>query len=220
MSLYSLTEEELTLHRYAALVQRDLEAYCVCASGDKVAWKTKLEGHLRQAMNYFEEAAKGCQTPPRVHPLLLSLAEAWNTSDTSPDIHSISENDPRVIGNPYYIVPSELPPLNSYIRRNNNESPENTASEPQGSSGEGTSNAYRTGSTSAAALQINAKGKQALAENSEIQDLKKQIEVLNTKCAGYERIMEGHRQQLLRLSHHLNILDSTYDGEQYQYHLQ
>jgi hypothetical protein len=46
MSLYSLTEEELTLHRYAALVQRDLDAYRVCASGDEVAWKTKLEGHL------------------------------------------------------------------------------------------------------------------------------------------------------------------------------
>ncbi|KAH9069438.1 hypothetical protein EDB83DRAFT_2314462 [Lactarius deliciosus] len=204
MSLYSLTEEELTLHRYAALVHRDLEAY------------------RRQAMNYFEEAARGCQTPPRVHPLLLSLAEAWNTSDTSLDIHSISENDPRVIGNPYYIVPSELPPLNSFIPGNNNESPENSASEPQGSSGEGTSNAHRTSSTSAAALQINAKGKQALdaAENSEIQDLEKQIEVLNTKCAGYERIMEGHRQQLLHLSHHLNILDSTYDGKQYEYDLQ
>ncbi|KAH9009920.1 hypothetical protein EDB83DRAFT_2322604 [Lactarius deliciosus] len=185
MSLYSLTEEELTLHSYAALVHRDLEAYRVCASGDEVTWKTKLEGHLRQAMNYFEEAARGCQTPPRVHPLLLSLAEAWNTSDTSPDIHSISENDPRVIGNPYYIVPSELPPLNSFIPGNNNESPENSASEPQGSSGEGTSNAHRTGSTSAAALQINAKGKQALETLGEYEPIGRDVRPI---CAYWQRV--------------------------------
>ncbi|KAH9170153.1 hypothetical protein EDB89DRAFT_1908021 [Lactarius sanguifluus] len=225
MSLYSLTEEELILHHYAALVQHDLEAYRICASRDEAAWKTKFEDHLRQAMNYFEEAARGCQTPPRVHPLLLSLSKAWSASDTSPDIHSVSENDPRVIGNPYYILPSELPPLNSHIPGNSNKSPEHsaakstvhTASEPQGSSVEETGTAYRTSNTSAAPLQ---KGKQAIAENSEIQDLKKQIEVLNTKCAGYECIMESHQQLLLRLSHHLNIFDPTYEGIQYEYHLQ
>lgn len=63
-------------------------------------------------MNYFEEVARGSQTPPRIHPLLLSLTEAWNASDTSPDIHSISENDPRVIRSVYYVSPRELPPLN------------------------------------------------------------------------------------------------------------
>jgi len=62
-------------------------------------------------MNYFEEVEKGCQTPPRVHPLLLSLCEAWKASATSPDIGSVSQNDPRVIGNPYYTSPSALPPL-------------------------------------------------------------------------------------------------------------
>ncbi|KAH9173121.1 hypothetical protein EDB89DRAFT_1905618 [Lactarius sanguifluus] len=217
MSLYSLTEEELILHHYAALVQHDLEAYRICASRDEAAWKTKFEDHLRQAMNYFEEAARGCQTPPRVHPLLLSLSEAWSASDTSPDIHSISENDPRVIGNPYYILPSELPLLNSHIPGNSNKSPEHSASEPQGSSVEETGTAYHTGNTLAAPLQ---KGEQAITENSEIQDLKKQIEVLNTKCARYEHIMESHWQLLLRLSHHLNIFDPTYEGIQYEYHLQ
>jgi hypothetical protein len=67
-------------------------------------------------MNYFEEVKKGSRTP-HVHPLLLSLSEAWKVSDTSPDIHSISENDPRVIGNPYYVSPNELPPLNARVER-------------------------------------------------------------------------------------------------------
>lgn len=49
---------------------------------------------------------------PRIHPLLLSLCEAWKASDTFPDIHSISEDDPRVIGSAYYISPSEVQPLN------------------------------------------------------------------------------------------------------------
>jgi hypothetical protein len=64
-------------------------------------------------MNYFEEVARGSQTP-RVHPLLLSLCEAWKASDAFPDIQSISENDPRVIRSTYYTSPSELPPLNCH----------------------------------------------------------------------------------------------------------
>jgi hypothetical protein len=86
-------------------------------------------------MNYFEEVSRGSQTP-HIHPLLLSLCEAWKASDTFPDIHSISEDDPRVIGSAYYISPSELPPLN-----------------------------WRTpgiGSPSAARLQDNSKGKHAI----------------------------------------------------------
>jgi hypothetical protein len=65
-------------------------------------------------MNYFEEVARGGQTP-RVHPLLLSLCEAWKASYANPDIQSISENDPRVIRSAYYISPSELPPLNCHV---------------------------------------------------------------------------------------------------------
>jgi hypothetical protein len=68
-------------------------------------------------MSYFEEVERGSQTPPRIHPLLLSLSETWKVSDTSPDIHSISENDPRVIGSHYYVSPSELPPLNPHFGR-------------------------------------------------------------------------------------------------------
>jgi len=67
-------------------------------------------------MNYFEEVKRGSRTP-RIHPLLLSLSEAWKVSDTSPDIHSISESDPRVIGSPYYVSPNELLLLNAHVER-------------------------------------------------------------------------------------------------------
>ncbi|KAI9432570.1 hypothetical protein H4582DRAFT_2061608 [Lactarius indigo] len=136
MSLYNLTEDESTLYHYAALVWHDLEAYHRSASRNEVVWKTKFEGHLRQSMNYFEEVARGSQTPPCVHPLLLSLVAAWNASETSPDIHSISENDPRVIGNPYYVSPGELLPLNTYFSGDNNQPLENSAFKSQGPSGE------------------------------------------------------------------------------------
>lgn len=70
-------------------------------------------------MDYYEEVSRGLPTPPRIHPLLLSLAEAWNASNSSPDLHSISESDPRVIGSQYYILASELPPLNTHFSGNN-----------------------------------------------------------------------------------------------------
>lgn len=66
-------------------------------------------------MNYFEEVSRQSQTPPRVHPLLLSLSETWKASDICPDILSISENDPRVFQSDYYVPPEELPPLDVYF---------------------------------------------------------------------------------------------------------
>ena len=71
-------------------------------------------------MNYIEEASRGGQRSLRVHPLLLSLCKAWNASDTSPDISSISDNDPRVTEDAFYVPASELPPLNSHLSGNNN----------------------------------------------------------------------------------------------------
>jgi hypothetical protein len=53
-----------------------------------------------------------------------------------------------------------------------------------------------------------------------IQDLEKEIEVLKTKGEAYEGILEVLRQQVLRISHRLKILDPTYQGEQYEYSLQ
>jgi len=69
-------------------------------------------------MTFLSEASSGSQTPPRVHPLLLSLSEAWSVSDMSPDIHSISEDDPRVFGSKYYVPSRELPPLDVYFSKN------------------------------------------------------------------------------------------------------
>jgi hypothetical protein len=46
MPLSSLTEEEQTLHAYAALVQKHLEAYHTSASRDGANWKNIFEDHL------------------------------------------------------------------------------------------------------------------------------------------------------------------------------
>lgn len=60
-------------------------------------------------------------TPIRVHPLLLSLSETINASETNPDISAISENDKRVevLGHNLYISPSELPVLEMHILEQN-----------------------------------------------------------------------------------------------------
>jgi hypothetical protein len=67
-------------------------------------------------MNFYAEARKEARhrksnSTIRVHPLLLSLTETINASETNPDISTISENDKRVFGNGLYASPSEFPPL-------------------------------------------------------------------------------------------------------------
>ncbi|KAF8263492.1 hypothetical protein EI94DRAFT_1876174 [Lactarius quietus] len=198
MSLSSLTPDEATPHFYAALVQRDLDAYHTCVSGDKALWNHIFESHLRRAMNYFEEVLREGKAPPRVHPLLLSLCEAWNASDVSPDIHSISDNDPRVIGGIYYVPPSEFLPLSAHFTQNDNN--------------------LGTGSHSAAGLKDNSKGKQPV--DTATLDIQDEVSVLKRKLATYEHILEALRTQVLRISDHLNILDPSYEGEQYDYSLE
>jgi hypothetical protein len=48
MSLSTLTKEEFTLHFYAALIQRDLEAYHarISSDGTNFNWKDMFEDHL------------------------------------------------------------------------------------------------------------------------------------------------------------------------------
>lgn len=46
MSLSVLTREELHLHVYAALVQKDLETYRTSVSGDRTNWKLIFEYYL------------------------------------------------------------------------------------------------------------------------------------------------------------------------------
>ena len=66
-------------------------------------------------MYYFVRASDGNANCLCVHPLFLSLTMAFAKSDKSPDIGSVSENDPRTLSNDYYTPPSNLPPLNIHF---------------------------------------------------------------------------------------------------------
>ena len=46
MSLSTLTQEEITLHFYAALVQKDLDAYITSVSRSRKIWNLTFEHHL------------------------------------------------------------------------------------------------------------------------------------------------------------------------------
>jgi hypothetical protein len=69
-------------------------------------------------MNYFCDV-QNKRPIPRVHPLLLSLAEVFKESEVSPDIGSISEDDPRVLGSEYFTSPSKFPPLDMHLSGQN-----------------------------------------------------------------------------------------------------
>jgi hypothetical protein len=56
---------------------------------------------------------------PRVHPLLLSLTEVFKESDIKPNIGSVSEDDPRILGSKYYTPPSQFPPLDIHLHGEN-----------------------------------------------------------------------------------------------------
>jgi len=45
-SMFSLTNEELVLHRYAAMVDNDLRLYKQIKLRDEVVWKQRLQNHL------------------------------------------------------------------------------------------------------------------------------------------------------------------------------
>jgi hypothetical protein len=54
---------------------------------------------------------KGGSRIPRIHPLLISLTEAFNESKTAPDISSVCEDDMRAVRSNYYTPPNLLPSL-------------------------------------------------------------------------------------------------------------
>jgi hypothetical protein len=85
-----------------------------CISSQFIAYHKLTFLFQKDAMAYYNEVSVGKETPPRVHPLLLSLSEAWCASDT-PDILSVCEDDPRVFESPYYVPPGELPSLGFYL---------------------------------------------------------------------------------------------------------
>jgi hypothetical protein len=75
-------------------------------------------------MNFYANArSRNSNLTIRVHPLLLSLAETINASETNPDISTISENDERTLRSNFYTAPSILPPLEIHFSGQNGPSP-------------------------------------------------------------------------------------------------
>ncbi|KAI9430693.1 hypothetical protein H4582DRAFT_2063481 [Lactarius indigo] len=65
-------------------------------------------------MNYFVDANTS-PTPPRVHPLLLSLALMFNESETSLNMRAVSEDNSKVLSSNYYTSPKDLPLLDIHL---------------------------------------------------------------------------------------------------------
>ena len=120
MLLWSRRISKLFAHAFPQMEQIGNSYLSIiwCAYSLPTPFSSKLLLFQANAMNYFEQASRRLRNPPRIHPLLLSLAEAWNASNSSPNFHSISENDPRVISSRYYTSASELPPLNIHFSGN------------------------------------------------------------------------------------------------------
>jgi hypothetical protein len=68
-------------------------------------------------------ANKRGTTSPHVHPLSLSLFVVLKKSRMSPEIGSVSEDDPRITDNTHYTLPSDLPSLNIHVPGKNGVSP-------------------------------------------------------------------------------------------------
>jgi hypothetical protein len=69
-------------------------------------------------MNYFFEV-KDRSPIPRVHPLLLSLSEVIEEAEMSPNLTTISEDDPRVLSSNFYASPGNFPPLDMHLSGQN-----------------------------------------------------------------------------------------------------
>jgi hypothetical protein len=123
-----LTQDEQILHHHAAMIKKDLEAYHAY-SRSQSDWKDLFKNRLAcfilaihfyqpfifiqtESMDFYVDARnRNSNRTIRVHPLLLSLTEAVNASETNPDISTISENDERALRSNFYTSPSEMPPL-------------------------------------------------------------------------------------------------------------
>jgi len=60
------------------------------------------------------ECVQNCNTP-HVHPLLLSLALMFKDSETSLNLSSVSEDNPKVLSSIYYALPKDLPLLDIHL---------------------------------------------------------------------------------------------------------
>lgn len=56
-------------------------------------------------MNYYADAKARREMPPCIHPLLLSVIKWFNESKVTPDISSISEDDPRALKSSILLLP-------------------------------------------------------------------------------------------------------------------
>ncbi|KAI9429537.1 hypothetical protein H4582DRAFT_2065122 [Lactarius indigo] len=69
----SLTQDKQTLHHYAAMLEKELEAYHACIPRDE----------KKTSVDYYFGANRRGSVPPRIHPLLLSLMEVIREGGTS-----------------------------------------------------------------------------------------------------------------------------------------
>ena len=75
-------------------------------------------------MNFFNNAHKlNPNLMIRIHPLLLSLSETIDESETNPKINSISENDGRALRSNFYTSPGTFPLLEIHFSGHNGLSP-------------------------------------------------------------------------------------------------
>ncbi|KAH9012164.1 hypothetical protein EDB85DRAFT_1900508 [Lactarius pseudohatsudake] len=98
----SLTQDEQTLHHHAAMLKKELEAYHACMPKDE----------KKLSVDYYFDANTRSHIPLRIHPLLLSLMEAFKEGGVTVNISSVSENDPRILSNNLYTLARNLPLLN------------------------------------------------------------------------------------------------------------
>jgi hypothetical protein len=123
------------------MFKKDLDA-CHTESGSERCWKCIFKNHLAcyfsdppvlctfltliqaLAMQFYVQAEKRDPDKPiQVYPLLLSLTQTINASETNPDISTISENDEWVLNSEYYVSPSTLPGLEIHYHGQSGESP-------------------------------------------------------------------------------------------------
>jgi hypothetical protein len=107
---------------------RSLEGFIQKSPGKLYSRNLLLYAILRfiqtKSITFYTRARKrNSNLTVRIHPLLLSLTETLNASETNPDISAISENDERVLRSNFYTPPSAFPPLEIHFSGQNGSSP-------------------------------------------------------------------------------------------------
>jgi hypothetical protein len=168
----------------------------------------------------------------RVHPLILSLTETINASETNPDIKTISENDERALRSNFYTPHNAFPPLEIHFSGQNGRSLSNQ-------------NSYYLTCISAAgcqecissALQNSSGGNGNPTEGTEaegdialVENLKNEIDALKSRCNKlektvkdmeynyntHERYLETFRKEIITLHSDRGTLDLSYPGGEFE----